>query len=314
MCPSWPQEGSFPGLLEDHQHTELLIADEAVLGARRNEDGIAFAKFDLLSLDLERAAPVEDDVDLVVLVRGLAVWLRRHEHVDAVACGQPILRAGDVERLGTSQGPWLTLWQVYDGLLSIGFAPLPWKLVLLWGCERGEVGLNRKALIGSRAEDRAGPLREEGGEVAPDDLSRRPPQRLAAAEERIRATGQLSAGEERCSAGQDEPAQDRTERLRLDLHARQRGDLLCGRVGLLGGEAALLDRKRRRVAGGEDVRQVAYVSAWIGRDESLRIGWHPADRRALEPGQGDDAVGFDVPLGRERENPILERDGVPACE
>jgi hypothetical protein len=158
-----------PGLLEDHEHTELLIADEAVLGARRNEDGMAFAKLDLLSLDLERAAPFEHDVDLVVLVRRLAVWLGRHEYVDAdleadrsvddlvpaVACGQPILRAGDVERLGTSQGPWLTLWQVYDGLLSIDFALRPWKLVLLCGCERGEVGMNRKALIGSRAEDRA---------------------------------------------------------------------------------------------------------------------------------------------------------------
>jgi len=57
-----------PPLLEDHEHTELLVADEAVLGARRNEDGVALVELDLLAFDLEGASAFEDDVDLVVVV------------------------------------------------------------------------------------------------------------------------------------------------------------------------------------------------------------------------------------------------------
>jgi len=60
--------GSSPPLLEDHEHAELLVADEAVLGAGRNEDGVPLAKLDVLSLDLEHAAALEHDVDLVVIV------------------------------------------------------------------------------------------------------------------------------------------------------------------------------------------------------------------------------------------------------
>src|SRR5438046_616698 len=66
---------------EDHEQRELLVADEAVLRARLDEDGGALLHGDPLALHLEYAAPLEHDVDLVVLVRLLAVRLRRDEHV-----------------------------------------------------------------------------------------------------------------------------------------------------------------------------------------------------------------------------------------
>jgi hypothetical protein len=94
-----------------------------VIGAGGDEDGVALAKLDLLSLDLEHAASFEHDVDLIVLVRRLAVRFGRNQHVDAdleagravddliaaVARGEPVLRAGDVEWLSRSQGTWFTL-------------------------------------------------------------------------------------------------------------------------------------------------------------------------------------------------------------
>src|SRR5262249_37857739 len=69
--------------------------------------------------DLERAPALEDDVDLVVLVRGLAVGLRRDEHKDAdletgraggdlVNAGgrrQPPLGPLDIERAGRPHAP-----------------------------------------------------------------------------------------------------------------------------------------------------------------------------------------------------------------
>src|SRR5207248_8317515 len=112
--PSSPREGSRLPLLEEHEHAQLLVADETVLGAGGDEDGVALAKLDLLTLDLERASAFEDDVDLVVLMRRLAVGLRRDEDVDAdlesgravddlvpaVAGREPRLRARNGERGG----------------------------------------------------------------------------------------------------------------------------------------------------------------------------------------------------------------------
>jgi hypothetical protein len=40
---------SLRALLEDHEHAQLLVADELVLGARRHEDGIAFGEVVALS-------------------------------------------------------------------------------------------------------------------------------------------------------------------------------------------------------------------------------------------------------------------------
>src|SRR5207237_697303 len=84
---------------------------------------MTFAELDVLSLDLEHTAAFDHDVDLVIIVRRLAVCVGRREHVDAdlepggavddlVAAGvgcEPFLDAGDVERLRCPQGTWFTL-------------------------------------------------------------------------------------------------------------------------------------------------------------------------------------------------------------
>ena len=54
-----------------------------MVGAGLDEDGGALAHRDALALDLEHAGSLEHDVDLVVLVRLLAVGLGRDERVDA---------------------------------------------------------------------------------------------------------------------------------------------------------------------------------------------------------------------------------------
>src|SRR5579862_2763903 len=97
---------------EDNEHAEAFIRTEAVLGAGRDEDGVAFAKVDALSFHLELAAAFEHDVDLVIGVRLLAVGLRSDEHVDtdldpgrgmddlvAAVLDQALLRGLDVERM-----------------------------------------------------------------------------------------------------------------------------------------------------------------------------------------------------------------------
>jgi hypothetical protein len=79
----------------------------------RDERSLALVELELRSLHLERARAFEDDIDLVVLVRLLAVWLGRDEHVDAdlearrlvhdlvapAGGGEPALRLRDVEAL-----------------------------------------------------------------------------------------------------------------------------------------------------------------------------------------------------------------------
>ena len=54
-----------------------------MLGVRRHEQRPAFGHLERLALHFERPAPLEHDVHLVVLVRLLAVGLRRDEDVDA---------------------------------------------------------------------------------------------------------------------------------------------------------------------------------------------------------------------------------------
>jgi len=92
--------------------------------------------------------------------------------------------------------------------------------------------------------------------VPTDDFSAWPPERVAAAEERVACPGQVGAGVHGRVARQDQPSQHGTERARVQLDARQRSNFLGRRVGLLGGETALLDRERRCVPGCEDVVEV----------------------------------------------------------
>ena len=54
-----------------------------MLGAGRNEDGASYIELEQIALQLQGAAALQHDVDLVVLVGLLAIRLGGHEHVDA---------------------------------------------------------------------------------------------------------------------------------------------------------------------------------------------------------------------------------------
>lgn len=85
-----------------------------MLGACLDEQGVAFGHRKVLTLDFQRAASFDDDVDLVVGVRLLGVRDRCGEHVDAdleprrtmddlvaaVTRFEPALRFADRERVG----------------------------------------------------------------------------------------------------------------------------------------------------------------------------------------------------------------------
>jgi hypothetical protein len=69
--------------LEDDEDREVLVGAEAMVGAGFDENRVALLHRHWLAFDLEHAASLEDDVDLVVLVRLLVVGLRGDEDVDA---------------------------------------------------------------------------------------------------------------------------------------------------------------------------------------------------------------------------------------
>ena len=54
-----------------------------------------------------------------------------------------------------------------------------------------------------------------------------------------------------------------------------------GRVGLLAGDAALLDRERGDVAGGVDVGDALHARVGVGGRKPVRVGRQAGDRRAL---------------------------------
>jgi hypothetical protein len=84
-----------------------------VFSAGGDKDRVSLAEFHALAFDLEYAPSAEDDVDLVLVVRLLAIRLRCDEHIDAdlktrrsmndlvatVARSQPLLDALDVKRV-----------------------------------------------------------------------------------------------------------------------------------------------------------------------------------------------------------------------
>jgi hypothetical protein len=82
-----------------------------MLDAGGDERRLTFLELDRLARELEHAAALEHEIDLVVLVRLLTVWLGRHQHVHpkleprrlvyelvAAVCGcQATLGGADVE-------------------------------------------------------------------------------------------------------------------------------------------------------------------------------------------------------------------------
>ena len=75
--------GSSSALLEDHEHAQLLVADELVLRTGGNKDRVAFTQINLLAFDLKRSSALKDDVDLVVDVGLLMIGLGGDKVVDA---------------------------------------------------------------------------------------------------------------------------------------------------------------------------------------------------------------------------------------
>ena len=102
--------------------------------------------------------------------------------------------------------------------------------------------------------------------------------------------GELRAQVQRRSAGEQEPAQHGTERLGGGAQAEIRGHGFGRRIGLLGREAALLDRERGRVARGVDAARAGHAAVGVDRDEAVVVAGQALDPRALERGQGDRRV------------------------
>ena len=69
------------------------------------------------------------------------------------------------------------------------------------------------------------------------------------------------------------------------------GDRVDDCVGLLGGEAALLDRERRRVAGGVDARGAGDPAVRVDGEEAAGVGGQADERGAFEHGHADHRVG-----------------------
>ena len=139
---------------------------------------------------------------------------------------------------------------------------------------------------GSRAAVPASP-REEGGEVTADDLRRRPPEGLRARLRRFAGAARELAAEiarlvRRSAAARAGRAGTGAA---LSVDAGRGRDRLRGRLGLLGGDAALLDGKGRDVAGGVDVRQAGDASVQRRRGRSPRTS-AGCRRSAGLPGAG----------------------------
>ena len=157
----------------------------------------------------------------------------------------------------------------------------------------------------------AGESGEKRSEVAADDLRWRPPEWLWA---RLRGFGGDVAAEiARLRAGQQQPAQNGPEWTRCHVDAGRSSDRLGGGVGLLSGDAALLDGKGRNVAGGVDVGHAGDPSVQVNGDESLERLRDAADPRALQARKRDDAIGHDDAVGDEEELALTSLRRIRAC-
>jgi hypothetical protein len=113
---------------------------------------------------------------------------------------------------------------------------------------------------------------------------------------------------------EQQPAQHRAEGLGLDGGAEARGDGGGGRVGLLRGDAALLDRERRAVARRPHARRARDRAVLVGGDEPVAVVRQAADPRSTQPRQGDDPFGgLRAPVGEhEALGPEPQRHGLRA--
>ena len=155
----------------------------------------------------------------------------------------------------------------------------------------------------------AGNSGEEGREVAPNDLRRRPPKGIGAGRRGVAgAAGDVVPEVARLPPGQEQPSEHRPERLRRQIRAGVCRDHLGGGVRLLGSDAALLDREAGDVAGGEDVGETVDLAVRVDGEETLDRLWQAIDTRPPQAWERDDAVGRDRSLGDEAQLPVNQLD------
>ena len=159
---------------------------------------------------------------------------------------------------------------------------------------------------------------EVGREVLGRDLARRRPRRRVGD---LRAeplpAGYPRGQVQRLLVCQQHSADDRMERLRRHRRARQRGDRLGHRVGLLGADAAVLDCEVGRVARRVHALHVEHLPVGGHADEAVFAERDAPQARAVELGQRDHAVdlqaavaGVDHDLARVRHLRIRGGDRV----
>ena len=90
----------------------------------------------------------------------------------------------------------------------------------------------------------------------------------------------------RGGAGQQHPAQNGSERLGIDVGADGCRDRLGDRVGLLGGQAALLDREGGRVTGGVYAVEADDAPVGVGQDEAVACAGDAAQSRSGQTRHG----------------------------
>ena len=113
---------------------------------------------------------------------------------------------------------------------------------------------------------------------------------------------EVAAQVQRRLAGEDDAAQHAAAGSGREVGAGLGGDRLGGGVRLLGGEAALLDRPGRGVAGGEDVARAGDAAVLVDFDEAVGVCRQAGDPRALRERERDHRVGHDqaAVAGRQR--------------
>ena len=107
------------------------------------------------------------------------------------------------------------------------------------------------------------------------------------------AAGQIAGQVQRFPSGPEHTAQDRVERLSLDIATELGGDRLGRCIGLLGCDPALLDGEGRDVAGGEHVAHPPHPSVVVDRDEPVGIVRDTAELPPLDLGKAEHGVGLD---------------------
>ena len=147
---------------------------------------------------------------------------------------------------------------------------------------------------------------EVAGQFASRDLRRRPPQRVSG---HARLVPRAAAHERRGPLGHQDPVDHRRERLRLQVRAGARGDVVGRRVSLLAGQPALLDRERRDVPRRVHVRHTGDAAVPVGDEEAVAVARQAGDAPADQPRQRDHPQHLQLAAGRELQPGALDALG-----